>query len=61
MAVLIRDEARFETVDTIEIRIGNEHVKHHFGRQVSMAIARQWALHYLNAMTGSPEQQERAG
>lgn len=48
------DDRRYEEVDSIEIRIGNEHAKHYFGRRVSMAHARKWAQHYLDTFTGEP-------
>jgi len=48
------DDRRFELVDSIEIRIGNEKVAHQFGRRVQMAHARKWAQHYLDVFTGQP-------
>lgn len=53
MAVYLNDESRrLEMVDTIEIRIGSEQVKHSFGRRVPMSYARKWAQHYLDVFTG---------
>ncbi|WP_140419314.1 hypothetical protein [Sphingobium sp. Z007] len=45
---------RFEMVAVIEIRVGDEHVRHDFGRRVTMAHARAWARHYLDVFTGEP-------
>lgn len=45
-----------DMVDTIEIRIGDEVVKHQFGRRVSMYNARKYAQHYLDVMTGQPSE-----
>mgnify|MGYP001589374597 FL=1 len=39
-------------VRMIEIRIGDEWAKHNFGRDVPLDHARQWALHFVDAMTG---------
>ena len=46
------EDRRFERVDAIEIRIGDECVKHNFGRKVPMSYARKWAQHYLDVFTG---------
>jgi hypothetical protein len=45
---------RDEMVDKIEIRIGDEFVRHNFGRGVSMSDARALALHFVNVFTGEP-------
>ena len=55
MAVKIENkERRVEMVTSIEIRIGDEHATHHFGRRVPMHHARAWAQHYLDVFTGQP-------
>lgn len=43
-----------DMVGSIEIRIGGESVKHSFGRRVSMCVARKYAQHFLDVMTGEP-------
>lgn len=45
---------RYEMVTSIAIQIGDEQVKHDFGRRVSMDHARKWAQHYLDVFTGEP-------
>lgn len=45
-------DRQYETVTSLEIRIGDEKVSHNFGRKVSMAHARKWAQHYLDVFTG---------
>ncbi len=47
---------RFQDVTNISISIGDETVKHNFGRPVSMTYARAWALHYVNVFTGLPSE-----
>jgi len=40
-----------ETVRRIEVRIGDQHARHDFGRDVTLEHARWWATHYVNAFT----------
>lgn len=44
---------RFEMVDSWEIRIGQESIKHHFGRRVSIREAVEMAQAWLGTLGNS--------
>lgn len=45
---------RHDYVTHVEITVGDENVRHHFGRKVQMSHARKFAQHYLDVLTGEP-------
>ena len=47
---------RHDMVTHIEITIGDETVRHHFGRRVDMPHARKMAQHFLDILTGQPSE-----
>lgn len=51
MAVVMQN-SRSEQVDSFEIRIGNESIKVHFGRKVSITKAVELARSWLSGLDG---------